>query len=783
MIINKSGVLFDKIDDVSQLMQLISNFNSLQYFRAQGFASLLDTRRDYDLECGYKKTAEITISDYMNLYMRNPVAARVVELFPLESWQVSPEVYEDENPDELTEFEDAWLRLSESIYGESWFNSIDVNHPIWEILLRADIQSGIGSFGLVVIGIDDGLSLEVPAKPSDKPRKLLYLSVYNESHVQNITFETNPSNPRFNKPLVYEINPAGYNGYSRYSTFKVHYTRVIHIAEFVESNDVLGVPRMRPVYDRLIDLTKLYGASAEGYWRGAFPGLALETHPSLGSDVSIDYNKLKREIWDYFNGLQRSLALIGMSAKSLSPQVVDPSSQIDKQIEAICIKLGVPKRIFIGSERGELASSQDETAWKDRLRDRRLKYITPKIIVPLIDRLIWLGALPKPTKYRVEWPDPDVLRPSDKAELALKTTEILAKYISGKVDSLILPLDFLTKVLEFDEDEAKGILERAQEQLIEEQESLMQGVQNVFCPTGKGGGIDPTCSPGGVRFSKTEIEEQRSQMRSIEYDKSKKKWVYSDTKEEIPKELTKGIGVHWINVKFNPDPNAVRVAEGYDKTGRYLVVLGKSINAANEAAKYARARDIIERTPELASSMENDINADGFSSVAGAALLILRHGIRPGGRGGAGGKGALDLDASNVVVENGNVRLEYVPGKKRGQLVTVEIEDRFLADSLVKRKNELGGTGKLFNASRHKLASYVKKFGEYKIKDFRTAKATKVAIDTINAMPAPKTMKEYKKAVKYVADVAAKAINDTRAMALKSYIDPAVFSEWRSKLG
>src|SRR6185312_3650467 len=152
------------------------------------------------------------------------------------------------------------------------------------------------------------------------------------------------------------------------ATVRVHWSRVIHIADNLRNSEIFGVPRMQPVYNRLLDLRKLYGGSAEMYWAGAFPGLSLETNPQLGGDVLIDQSAVRSMMGQYRNGLQRYLQLTGMSAKVLSPTVVDPTQQVDKQIEAICIELTIPVRVFKGSERGELASNQDDSTWNDRVR-------------------------------------------------------------------------------------------------------------------------------------------------------------------------------------------------------------------------------------------------------------------------------------------------------------------------------------------------------------------------------------------------------------------------------
>jgi hypothetical protein len=216
---------------------------------------------------------------------------------------------------------------------------------------------------------------------------------------------------------------------------------------------------MLPIFNRLHDLQKLYSGSAEMYWRGAFPGLSIETHPQLGGDVEIDTEAARNQMEQYMNGLQRYFAIQGVTAKSLAPQVVDPTPQISTQIEAICIRLGIPMRIFMGSERGELASSQDSDTWDNRLRTRQNNYVTPRIIVPFIDRLIWLGILPEPAGYSVCWPDLAEASANEKATTAQLVTDAMSKYVGGGVDQLIEPQNYLTKILGFTDEEAAEITE------------------------------------------------------------------------------------------------------------------------------------------------------------------------------------------------------------------------------------------------------------------------------------------------------------------------------------
>jgi hypothetical protein len=512
----------------ARLEQLVNNWWTC---RQEFFKQFNSQHKDIENECGWPDALNAEL--YRSLYDRNPIAERVVEVYPKECWQMSPTVYEDESAENATEFEEAWDALGSNlmINGESWLQD-EEGSLVWSYLLRADIMSGIGTYGILLLGLDDGKLLEEPvdgAPPDGAPidvtgvsdltskdiyggqlpkaleqplastmgtdaqyfgvqftpmqpqrkdsqqRRLLFLRVFDEHLVQVVQYEASMYSPRFGMPIMYRVTlndpRQPHTGIGLpLATVRVHWSRVIHIADNLQSSEIFGAPRMRAVLNTILDLRKLYGGSAEMYWRGAFPGLSIETHPEMGGDAILDIGGLRQMMEDYHSGLQRWISLLGMTAKSLAPQVVDPSPQIRVQLEAICIKLGVPLRVFMGSERGELASSQDDAAWNDRLRARQKFHITPRIIAPFIDRLILLRVLPEPSGYSIEWPDLDSTTKKDKAAIALQTTQAIAAYVAGGVEGVVPPRDYLTRILGWDEEEAEAVLETAEEAQQDKQE-------------------------------------------------------------------------------------------------------------------------------------------------------------------------------------------------------------------------------------------------------------------------------------------------------------------------
>ena len=455
---------------------------------------LADPRRDIASECGWPEVNAVSADQYKQFYEQNAFAERCIEIYPHECWQIQPTVFETEDTDNQTEFEKAWKELPSRLNENSYYQD-EQGSNIWRFLKRIDVLCGIGTYGILLLGLSDvgkdersgeTVTLQDPAPgfgENEESKKvqsdnvtLKFLRVFDQSQAYITKFDSDPFSPRYGYPLEYTITfndtdtlPVGTGSMSQPKTdMQVHWSRVIHIADNLDASEIYGSPRLRSIVPQILDILKLYGAQGEGYWRGAFPGLAVEADPSLGTadDVEIDRTEIKKELKDYANRLQRTISLIGMSVKTLAPIVVDGSAQINSCIEAICIKLGCPKRVFMGSEVGELASSQDTGRWEGRLNERRNAFVTPAIVVPFVDRLIQTGVLPEPAKgYSVSWKQRDTLSPQEKAQVAMTMVQAIVEYVNGGGEVLMSPKDFLVNVLGLTVEEADATLENTLEYL------------------------------------------------------------------------------------------------------------------------------------------------------------------------------------------------------------------------------------------------------------------------------------------------------------------------------
>jgi hypothetical protein len=359
-------------------------------------------QRDLYRALGYKRV--ILPRDYRTRYLRNGIAARIVEAAPKSTWRAGGELVEDEDPNTLTDFEQAWDDLNRRL-------------KVWSTFQRTDILCGMGRYAIIVLGAPGDLNTELKKL---KAEELLYLSPFSEEDAMITRYETDIASPRFGLPLEYMLRRTNIS----MTTIQpptllpgrpVHWSRVMHIADGLLDDQVFGVPRLERIWNLLDDLEKVVGGGAEAFWKRADAGMQLKLDPTVKADTK-DLEKVKQEIEEYTDGLRRVLTTRGVDITPLSSNVADFGSPVQAVMGQISASTGIPSRILTGSERGELASTQDRANWEERISDRRFDFAGPQVVRPFVDRMIELGVLPEPEQYEVRWPD---IRSFNDAERAI----------------------------------------------------------------------------------------------------------------------------------------------------------------------------------------------------------------------------------------------------------------------------------------------------------------------------------------------------------------------------
>lgn len=406
--------------------------------------------RDLWEALGYPQ--RLAYQDYRDWYDRGGIAKTIIDKPPETTWSERPDIVDDAEvgEDESTDFEDD----VEELFDAS--SNTNLDRGLRHYLERTDKLGRIGEYSVLFLGLADADSASALADPVDTSGlsgldDLLYVTPLGEGDATINDWVSDITDARNGLPETYKLDLA--NG-DQTQTVVVHHTRVVHVAEGILDDEVCGEPALRAVMNRLVDLEKVAGSSAEAYWMVSNPGLALSVDPQF-ADVPTE--KMDEQIDEYEHNLRRVLKLYGTDAEQLESQDVNPEGVIDSLIKLIAGTIELPQRKLVGSERGELASSQDEANYLELISSRQTSYSEPVQLRPLLDRLIEFGivAAPRAGTYTVEWPNLFQLTDLEQAQLLKTEMEAISQAAPMGEATELYPPDILRErlPLEVPEDE------------------------------------------------------------------------------------------------------------------------------------------------------------------------------------------------------------------------------------------------------------------------------------------------------------------------------------------
>lgn len=438
-----------------QIHTLASIYQSRVALAAAAGISYGGDRNLFDI-LGYEKNP--TFESFWWRYKRTSFGKRLVTIFPRNCWRNFPIVKEDDLPD-TSDFEKEVMDFMKKYKADIY-------------LRKADTLAGIGSYGILFLGTN----ASDHSKQISGSEKLLYLRAFTKNSAEIASYDENEGSERFGLPETYRISfvvrEPGSSPSNTVSTVAgtdansaagnilaktVHWSRVIHIpSDDTDEDEINGAPRLEDVLNDLQGLDFILGGSAEMFWRGAYTGPVIEARE--GNDLPSDPEKRKTmedEIHDYTHGLKRFMKLQGAEAKMFPSTLESPKEFFDIHLSAICIAKNIPKRILEGSERGELASSEDRNNWADRISDRQKEYCEPLILRAFLDRCIKYGFLsaPKAGDYSIVWPSIQTPSGDQTAKIARETAESLNSFLTGQAEEALPLATFLQKYLQFTSEE------------------------------------------------------------------------------------------------------------------------------------------------------------------------------------------------------------------------------------------------------------------------------------------------------------------------------------------
>ena len=282
-------------------------------------------------------------------------------------------------------------------------------------------------------------------------------------------------------------------------------------------------------------------------------------------------------------------------------------------------------------------------------------------------------------------------------------------------------------------------------------------------------------------------------VRKIKYKrKDKYTYEYFDKRNnQIDKSIAlKSIGDLYIppaydDVKINLNQNEKVLAIGYDEKTRPQYIYNKRFTKINQTKKFQKMIEFGESYKKIMNNVKKDLYSEEDSKekqIAMALLLVVDCGIRIGSekyRDENDSFGATTLESRHIKIKGDVVSVDFI-GKK-GVQNKGKCRNKKLSRNLRKKRKTLSKNEPIFTYRRgntwYSLKNtdvniYLKRFGNFSSKNFRTWVANLSFIYEILKNDIPNNEKEKNKNINESLQKTAHKLNNTPTVCKKNYIDP-----------
>jgi DNA topoisomerase-1 len=254
-----------------------------------------------------------------------------------------------------------------------------------------------------------------------------------------------------------------------------------------------------------------------------------------------------------------------------------------------------------------------------------------------------------------------------------------------------------------------------------------------------------------------------------------------------------------VTVDLTGDIHSKAVLKWKDSKGRNQYGYTETFVSRNAAKKWGRVAAFRKFAPkakaDASARVADTKRTDRKRDAAAIVAIIAETGLRPGSAASAATEshyGISTLRSEHVSFSGGKAKLSFVG--KSGKKNTAEVSDPAVVAWMKERHASAGDRdGNVWEARDTDARSEFKDMGgaAFKLKDFRTVKASEIAaselLSAVPPPPLPANVAAAKKLllsrVRKASDVVAAALNNTPAVARKSYIMPSVIEAWSRRVG
>lgn len=392
-------------------------------------ASLAPTwaKHDHYKDFGWPNPGMIQFQECYQMYCRNGIAAALVAVTTGKTWETHPFLLEkprdgsEGKATRETTLEAAIRKRFAKIRG-------------WQSLMEADRRSQVGCYAGVILRLADGLNWDQPVGAvKDGFNGLVEIIPAWEGQLRVSQWVTDPASEDYGKPQMWQFEEQAIgevqSGAGR--SLMIHPDRVV---VWSEDGTVHNRPGLEVVFNACMTAEKVSGAGGEGFYKNARNNPVISANEgarldqmakAYGMTLEQLNEAMSQQVAKFNRGFDYGLFLQGMEAKALGITLPSPEHFHDIAVQEVCAAKRVPKKVLVGSQTGERASTEDAREWGQTINSRRTNETIPNIMA-VVDRLVQFGMLPE-NDYTVAWTDLTEASISEKIDRVTKMAEANAK--------------------------------------------------------------------------------------------------------------------------------------------------------------------------------------------------------------------------------------------------------------------------------------------------------------------------------------------------------------------
>lgn len=187
----------------------------------------------------------------------------------------------------------------------------------------------------------------------------------------------------------------------------VHPDRVIILGDIIN-----GIPLLRAGFNDFVNIEKILGGSGESFLKNAARQININFDQKAQlSDIAQAHGVPVKDLRKVFNnvtealnqGIDQTLITQAATVTPMVSNVPDPQQHFNAAIMSAAASIMIPVMVWIGSQTGERASSEDQKDWNKTIQGRRLQLLASDIET-VVARLMRLSLIPL-METSVVWSD------------------------------------------------------------------------------------------------------------------------------------------------------------------------------------------------------------------------------------------------------------------------------------------------------------------------------------------------------------------------------------------